>query len=68
MDEQERAQRLAITRRSFLGRTATGIGSLALASLLDQALLFRIMTEEEAAPLYDELNEIIAMLTGLIRA
>src|SRR6516225_4539974 len=31
--------RLYITRRSFLGRAATGIGSLALASLLNPRLL-----------------------------
>ncbi|MBP8257365.1 MAG: twin-arginine translocation signal domain-containing protein, partial [Opitutaceae bacterium] len=29
----------AITRRTFLGRSATGIGSLALASLLNPNLL-----------------------------
>jgi hypothetical protein len=33
-----------------------------------QAMLFGIMTEKEAAPLYEELTEIIAMLTGLIRS
>jgi hypothetical protein len=31
--------RLAVSRRSFLGRTATGLGSIALASLLDPKLL-----------------------------
>src|SRR5437870_4898051 len=31
--------RLRLTRRSFLGRTATGVGSLALASLLNPSLL-----------------------------
>jgi hypothetical protein len=34
-------RRLTMTRRSLLGRTAAGIGSLALAALLDPALLTR---------------------------
>jgi hypothetical protein len=38
MDDLRRLP-LALTRRHFLGRTATGIGTLALASLLDERLL-----------------------------
>jgi hypothetical protein len=40
-DDPRGEQRLRMTRRSLLGRTATGIGTLALASLLDPALLTR---------------------------
>ena len=38
-DDPEGEQRLQITRRSLLGRTAGGLGALALASLLDPTLL-----------------------------
>jgi hypothetical protein len=47
-DDPEGEQRLTITRRSLLGRTVAGIGTLALASLLDPALLTR--AAEAAAP------------------
>jgi uncharacterized protein DUF1501 len=40
-DDPEGERRLLITRRSLLGRTVAGIGTLVLASLLDPALLTR---------------------------
>ncbi|HTE17734.1 MAG TPA: DUF1501 domain-containing protein, partial [Armatimonadota bacterium] len=38
-DPLEQSRRLAISRRSFLGRASTGLGTLALASLFDPDLL-----------------------------
>src|SRR5947209_14247636 len=38
-DDPDGERRLLITRRSLLGRTVAGLGTLALASLLDPALL-----------------------------
>ena len=39
--------KLNITRRAFLGRAATGVGSIALASLLNPAALMASQTKEE---------------------
>ena len=45
---QER--RLLLTRRALLGRTATGIGTVALASLLNKNLFARPSVQSGALP------------------
>jgi Protein of unknown function (DUF1501) len=50
-DDPAGEQRLLLTRRSLLGRSVAGIGTLALASLLDPALLARpAAAAEQAGP------------------
>jgi hypothetical protein len=48
---QEREQRLLITRRHFFGRAATGIGAAALGSILNQNLFSALAAEAGSAQL-----------------
>src|SRR4051812_31259393 len=54
MDELTRQLYLRQTRRSFLGAAARGIGSIALAAMVDPGTAFGAATTQPAAPVTGE--------------